>query len=451
VQEALSRIAKATQGTPYEGQLWLVGGAVRDQLLGLPDSHDLDIVLEQNALELAEFLHQEGITESDPVIYPRFGTAMVRVAGMDIELVTARSESYDHQSRKPHVRASSLRVDANRRDATVNTLLRNLHSSELHDPLGSGLDDLSAGILRTPIDAHRTFHDDPLRMLRLVRFRWQLGFALAEGLEQAIRDESKRLEIVSRERIRDEWDKIISLPLGDRALQQLADLRLLEVFGKDLTKMQGVEQGSFHHLDVWQHSLLVLKRVAPADRVLRLAALLHDIGKPATRTTDAQGNIRFFGHESKGASLAEKFLSELKYPGEVIDSVVLLVRHHMRLGSASTLTPPAVRRLARDLGPLLDRLLILVRADQSALRPGVQPWDVDALEAQIREELAKTPVDQLQSPLSGDEIMRETGWPEGPRVGQAKTHLLELVLEGTIRPGDKATALEHLQKLRQQP
>jgi poly(A) polymerase len=434
---ALETIRDAVLGTAFQHDLWLVGGAVRDELLGLPVRADFDLVTRGSSAELARMLHAKGVSPIPPVTYERFGTAMVQVAGIQIEIVTARRESYDEASRKPNVEPATLEEDARRRDFTVNTLLRSLESGEILDPLGQGLSDLKAKVLRTPLDPVATFHDDPLRMLRAVRFRWKLGFEPAPGLYQAIRQTRDRLRIVSMERIRDELLKMLATP---QALNDLMELGLIEIFAPELVPMVGCEQGSFHHLDVWHHSLLVLSKVDPGDEILALSALLHDVGKPPTRFIDEEGNTRFFGHESVGADMTRELLGRLKLPSREIDQVAKLVRNHMRLGSMSYFTPSAARRLLRDLDGNVDRLLALVEADASSLRPGVRALDLSPIRDQVARVARETPVRTLQSPLSGEEIMTIAGVPAGPEVGRLKNLLTEAVIEGQLAPNDKAGA-----------
>jgi poly(A) polymerase len=411
-------------------------------LLGKPEPNDLDIVTERDAVALAKFLFEKQTSTIAPVLYPRFGTAMVRVHSSAIELITARRESYTDDSRKPRVQPATLKEDALRRDFTVNTLLQNIHTGELRDPLGVGLEDLKAKVLRTPVDAAAIFFDDPLRMLRTVRFRWQLGFEPLPGLYDAARQEAHRLGIISAERIRDEWTKMLLNPHRDRAMQDLMDLRLLHEFAPEFERMVGVDQGSFHHLDVWEHSLLVLKNSPPGDLTLALAALLHDVGKPPTRFIDEEGDTRFFGHEGVGADMARKMLQRLKFANEQIDAVVLLVKNHMRLGSAPIFTPAAARRLLRDMDGQVERLLELVEADVASLRPGVRALDLHPIRERLASVTVATPRSTLESPLSGQEIMDLTGLPPGPEIGRIKNLLVERVIEGELQPGDKEAAVQ---------
>ncbi len=462
---ALVAIRSVVKNTPFEGDLFLVGGAVRDELLGLPPKNDLDIVTRQSAPELAHFLWEQGVSEIAPVTYPRFGTAMVRVENVAIELVTARKESYSEESRKPTVEPATYLEDAQRRDFTANTLLRDLGSWELVDPLGSGLPDLQSKVLRTPLDPIATFHDDPLRMLRAVRFRWQLGFSPAPGLYEAIRETRERLFIVSYERIRDELFKILVRPTAPQALQEILELGLTDIIAPEFEMMSGVEQGHFHHLDVWNHTLLVIEnlwKLGPhvsslADQLeepnpnaqapnleLILGALFHDVGKPQTKMIDTEGRTRFFGHDELGAEMTRRILRRWKLSEREIESVALLVRHHMRLGSGTQFTKSAARRLIRDLGEKVDDLLWLVEADASSLAPGVRKLDLTPIRVRLAEVLEETPREVLQSPLSGEEIMAILGLAPGPEVGKWKSFLTEKVLEGELVPGDKDAAIKAL-------
>ncbi|MFI5385691.1 MAG: CCA tRNA nucleotidyltransferase [Fimbriimonadales bacterium] len=437
---ALQAIAKATRGTAFEGDLWLVGGAVRDELLGKPHSNDFDIVTRGSSAELAQLLFEQGISTIAPVTYERFGTAMVEVGEVKIEIVTARRESYDPESRKPNVEPATLEEDARRRDFTVNALLKNLHTGELIDPLQTGLIDLKNGVLRTPLDPAATFHDDPLRMLRAIRFRWQLGFKPVKGLYESIRAEAVRLKIISAERIKDEFVKMLGLPDARDAVRDLMELGLIHQFAPEFEEMRGVEQGHFHHLDVWEHTLLVLKNAGHDDPTLSLGALFHDIGKPRTRTIDKEGHTRFFGHETVGAQMTYEIMRRLKFPQRDVDLVKMLVKNHMRLGSSPEFTPAAARRLLRDLDDQVERLLALVEADAGGLKKGVKALDLQPIRRRLAEVRKATPRKVLESPLSGEEIMDLLSLESGPEVGRWKTFLTEKVLEGELVPGDRETA-----------
>lgn len=435
---ALEVIRNAVQGTEFENDLYLVGGAVRDELLGRP-SDDLDLVTTGNAIELAKRLYNLGVAEHFPVTFERFGTAMIHIQGYQIELITARKESYSKNSRKPNVKPGTILDDALRRDFTCNTLLRRLSDEQLIDPLGNGLDDLNRKILRTPKEPDQTFIDDPLRMLRAVRFRWKLGFEYADGLPESIQKNSDRLRIISAERIRDEFLKILQSPTAADAIDELSSLGLFRFIAPELEAGKGMEQGDFHSMDVWYHSLQVLRNAGHHDPILSLAALLHDVGKPETKAI-VDGRIRFFGHEVVGASMTRRILGRLKFSNDEIAEVAVLVKNHMRLGTATKFSSSAARKLMRDLGPNLNRLLDLVEADASALARGVRKLDLTDIRAVIDRIQNETPVETLESPLDGAEIIEILNLTPGPEVGKIKQRLIDAVLEGQIAPKDKEGA-----------
>lgn len=439
-QPALVRLADATRRSAWSSQLWLVGGCVRDAMLGRPLKNDFDLVLEGDAVELVEWLHSHGVLEHAPVVFPRFGTAMARVAGSQLEFVTARTESYDEDSRKPVVQRATLVDDARRRDFTCNALMLNLHSGQVLDLLGRGEADLRARLLRTPLDPRETFFDDPLRILRAVRFKAQLDFNFDEELESAIVDERPRLAVISIERIRDEFVKTILLPQATSGLRDLMRLGLFAYFAPEFELMVGVTQGKWHHLDVWDHTLLVLENAGTDDLILALACLLHDVAKPETRLVDEDGQIRFFSHENVGAAMATAMMRRLKFDNQTTDAVALLVKNHMRLSSASKLSAAATRRLIRDLGEQLDRLLDLVDADARALKPGVKALDIGAIREHIESVRLHTPAEKIRSPLTGWELMNALEIEPGPLVGKIQRWLTEQVIEGQLDSDDKANA-----------
>lgn len=450
-------LAEATRSTPWEGRLWLVGGYVRDALLGLPLPEDVDIVLETDALELANYLYAKRISRIAPVTYPRFGTALVIIGGSKVELATARRESYPRESRKPFVEPATLREDALRRDFTINAILKNLHTGEICDILGISRQDLDQRLLRTPQDPAKTFSEDPLRMLRAVRFRHRLNLKPVDGLWEAIRSEARRLSIISMERIRDEITKMLCHQSAAAAMQDLLNLGLLKIFAPELALMKGVEQGGYHQKDVWDHSLEVLDNVARLDisdeqeRLrIALAALLHDVGKPGTKTIDETGRARFFGHERLGAEIAEAVLRRLRFPLSVSRDVAALVRNHMRLGSMPVFTPAAARRLKRDMRDATNTLLTLCECDARAVGRIEKGIDFDSIRALLAQVEVETRDQGFESPLSGKEIMELAQIEPGPEVGRLKSLLIEAVLDGRIPAGDKAAAksllLDALQK-----
>jgi poly(A) polymerase len=432
----LLRQAAAEMGV----RAWAVGGYVRDTLLGRPHP-DLDVVVEGGrALEMAErFARLTGARR--PALFPRFGTAQVTWGGRLVEFVSARAESYAPDSRKPFVRPASVEEDLLRRDFTVNAMLMDFEG-RIIDPL-NGRRDLERRLLRTPREAAVTFADDPLRMLRAIRFAAQLGFELAPDLLPTMRllRERARPPVLSVERINEELRKMM---LSDRPALAMALLDqggLMEALLPEVFACHDVAQGGYHVADVFGHTLLTVERaveLGPPDLVLRLAALLHDVGKPATATPDGA----FHGHHDVGAALAREALVRLRFSNTEVDRVTRLVRLHLRpVFYKEEWREGAVRRLARDAGDQLWTLMALARADIAASRypDGAK---LDHLEGRLRAALAEQP-SRMRIPVSGRDIMRVRQMPQGPDVGRIKNELEELVLEGALPP-DREVLLAYL-------
>ncbi|WP_309709073.1 HDIG domain-containing metalloprotein [Armatimonas sp.] len=445
-REPLEILREAVRGSQYEGKVFLVGGWVRDKLLGKQvEVSDIDLVLEGDALELAQWLWKKGVSSHAPVLYPSFGTAMVHVGDAQVELVTARAETYRQGSRKPIVTPGTLFTDAQRRDFTINTFLESLDTGEIIDPLGVGHNDLKAGILRTPLDPVITFTDDPLRMLRACRFAARLGFEIAPTTYQALKDNAFRLSPehgISYERVREELNKTLLAPGASAGLEQLRETGLLEKFAPELAAMHGVTQNTWHAYDVWTHTLKALESLPKdADLLLRLATLFHDIGKPSTRTEDASG-VHFYEHEYVGEKLCREVLTRLKYANDEIKHVGTLVGLHMRYGSYKPdWTDAAVRRLIRTVDSHRDALFTLGHADIAACRPDLPPQvELASLAARMAEIDARIDIRTADSPLSGLELMERLGIPAGPLVGKLKNALTDAVVSGELAEGDKDRA-----------
>ncbi|HEY2437275.1 MAG TPA: HD domain-containing protein [Solirubrobacteraceae bacterium] len=424
-QELLSLLKRAAMDLKVKA--WVVGGYVRDKLLGRPHANP-DVVVEGgDALALARrFAELAGAPP--PVTFERFGTAQVTLPGRLVEFVTARSESYAPDSRKPEVRRATLEQDLRRRDFTVNTLLMDL-DGDLHDPIG-GRKDLEAKVLRTPGDPIRTFEDDPLRILRAIRFAAELGFTLAPDLLPAMRRMKSRVAppVISVERVADELRKMLTSDRPKLALELLDEAELLEVTLPEIAACKGVPQTGYHTHDVYGHTLLTVE-ATPPDLLLRLAALFHDAGKPKT----AKGDGTFVGHEEVGAGIAKRALERLRFSQREIETVTTLVRLHLRpVFYRSEWSDGAVRRLARDAGPLLGRLMLLARADIAASAYPF-PEKLDELQARLEGVMAERP-SRLQPLITGEEVMRIRGIGPGPEVGRIKHKLEELVIDGEIPP-----------------
>ena len=444
MDQTLEILRRVTEGTRYDHRLYLVGGIVRDRILGKQLDEDIDIVIEGDAGELAQFLQQQGIADHPPVTYPRFGTAMLTVKGRQVELVGARKESYEPDSRKPSTVPGNLLDDVLRRDFTINTLLQNLHTGEILDLTGKAKHDIQDGVIRTPVDPMVTFDDDPLRMLRAVRLAVRLGFAIHPDTYAALRKCSSRLDIVSGERIRDEFVKIVTGPNAAVGLEHLRKTSLLDQFAPELAAMYGVSQNVYHIYDVWTHTMNTLESIRPqSGMTLKLAALMHDVGKVQARSVDESGEVHFYGHQTAGAEIARRMMRRLKFSNSQIDAVAFLISMHLRVGEYdSRWSDAAVRRLLRDAGGRLDDMVALTRADKAASNPEMPAADLEAFRAhvtRVKEELAGK---RIASPLNGREIIGLLGLAPGPEIGAIKAYLESQIIEGNLLPGDKAAASE---------
>ncbi len=421
-------------------ELALVGGSVRDVFLGRI-GNDLDLTTDARPEQVLEIV--KDWADAVWTIGIDFGTVGVRKGGWLLEITTYRTESYDPASRKPDVEyGDTLDGDLARRDFAVNAMAVRLPSHEFVDPYG-GLPDLAAKVLRTPARPEQSFDDDPLRMLRAARFAAQLGFGVDAAVVEAMTAMAGRIEIVSAERIRDELDKLL---LGSRpraGLALLVETGLAAHVLPELPKLRLEIDEHHRHKDVYEHTLIVLEQAIDLetggpDRVLRWAALLHDIGKPKTRRNEPGGRVSFHHHEVVGAQMAKKRLTELRFPKDVVADVSRLVELHLRFHGYGTgeWTDSAVRRYVRDAGHLLDRLHKLTRADcttRNKRKAAALSRTYDQLEERIarlaeEEELAK-----IRPELDGNEIQEILGLPPGPVIGRAYRHMLEIRMdEGVI-------------------
>ena len=447
--DTLRTLRDATRGTPYENRLFLVGGYVRDKLLYGENAagDDMDFVLEGDALAAARLLFERGAADHFPVEYGQFGTTQVTVGGAKVELVTARAETYRHGSRKPVVRPGTLQTDAERRDFTINTLLENLHTGEIFDPLGRGRADLDARTLRTPLDPRVTFAEDPLRMLRACRFAAKLGFEVADETTAALAACARLCNPehgISFERVREELNKTLLTARAPLGLEMMRASGLLAQFAPELSALFGAAQNRWHRFDVWTHTLTALGNLPPgASLLVRLATLFHDAGKPATRTPGSDGEARFPGHAEAGAAITRTVLNRLRYSADEIKTVVRLVALHMRYGDydPDVWTDKTVRRLLREVGDLRSDLFLLARADAAAVNPPEPPRaDLDGLRTRMEAIEAAAHVTRITSPLDGQALIALLGLPPGPLVGKIKNALTDAVVEGDLDPNDIAGA-----------
>ena len=430
-------------------ELALVGGPVRDAFLGR-EPGDLDLTTDAPPGEILRIVDQWA--DSVWTVGIDFGTVGLRKDGATLEVTTYRSEEYTPRSRKPGVRyGTSLEEDLRRRDFTINAMAARLPGHELVDPYG-GLAALTEKVLRTPGTADESFSDDPLRILRAARFAARLDFAVADDVREAMTRQADRLEIVSAERITDELSKLMLTPDPARGIDLLVQTGVADKVLPEVPRLRLEADEHYRHKDVYQHSLTVLRQAIAleprygltGDLVLRLAALLHDIGKPRTRAKLPDGRVAFHHHEVVGAKMARKRLTALRFPKEVVAGVSELVKLHLRFhgyGDAGW-TDSAVRRYVRDAGPLLTRLNALTRADcttRNKAKADRLARAYDDLEARIARLSQEEELARLRPELNGNDIMRILGIPGGPLVGQAYNFLLELRIEQGLIGPERAT------------
>jgi poly(A) polymerase len=416
-------------------QLYLVGGSVRDAFLERKVD-DFDFATGARPERISELLGSWA-----DVVYEvgaRFGTVAARKDGRTVEITTFRREVYRDDSRKPHVAFSDdIAEDLSRRDFTVNSIALSLPELEAIDPHG-GLVDLARERLRTPLDPHISFGDDPLRMLRLFRFQATLGFTPDEKTLAAVEEMAPRLEIISAERIRDELSKLLVAPAPGEALRSMVEAGLADYFLPELPGL-AMEQDPHHlHKDVLAHTFAVVDK-ASADLTLRLAALLHDVGKPDTREF-GPGGVTFHHHEVVGARMARKRLRQLRFPKEIVDDVSQLVYLHLRPHTLKLgWTDSAVRRYVRDAGDLLEPLNELVRCDittASQRRERTIQNRIDELEERIAQLSAKEELARLRPPINGNHVMSYLDMEPGPKVGE----IMDILLEKRIEEGPYSAA-----------
>jgi poly(A) polymerase len=441
--EPIAGISRAFQAAGHE--LALVGGPVRDAFLGRA-LNDLDFTTSARPEEIEKIIAPLATAVWD--VGRAFGTIAAQCGDMTVEVTTYRADTYDGASRKPEVEfGDTLEGDLFRRDFTMNAMALTLPELVLVDPC-EGLKDLLAGVLRTPIAAEESFRDDPLRMMRAARFTSQLGVSVHPDTREAMVALAPRLAEISAERVRDELVRTLSTDNPRAGIELLVDTGLAEVALPELPALRLESDEHAHHKDVYEHTLTVLEQAIdeehrrfpgqPADLVVRLASLLHDIGKPATRRFEAGGVVTFYHHDVVGAKLAKKRLRELRFDNDTIAAVAKLIELHLRFFgySEQAWSDSAVRRYVRDAGDQLERLHILVRADvttRNKRKADRLSFAYDDLEARIAELAELEELQSIRPDLDGEEIMAILGVTPGRVVGEAYAYLLEVRLdEGEI-------------------
>ena len=461
VQQSLEFLAKLAASGPVAvlartfaeagHELALVGGPVRDAFLGRPIT-DLDFTTDATPDEILALVTPVSQAQWD--VGRAFGTIAARIDGETVEITTYRSDSYDHTTRKPAVEfGDTLEGDLLRRDFTVNAMALRLPSMVLVDPSG-GMDDLIAGVLRTPGTPETSFGDDPLRMLRAIRFTAQLGFTVDVPTAIAISEMRDSLAIVSVERINDELSKLLKTDAPRRGVELLVESGLAELILPEIPALQLEMDEHHHHKDVYQHSLTVLDQaidlekarpgIHSPDLVLRLAALLHDIGKPNTKRNEPGGQVSFHHHDVVGAKLARKRLRALRFDNDTIAAVSRLIELHLRFFgyTEGAWTDSAVRRYVRDAGDQLERLHILTRADvttRNRRKADQLSFAYDDLEDRIATLAAQEEMAAVRPDLDGSKIMEILGIKPSREVGEAYAYLLEVRLDEGPLSEEEAT------------
>lgn len=439
-------------GDKHNIKVYLVGGVIRDRILG-KESKDIDITVLGDGIEFAhKVAHSFRLKKI--IEYPRFGTALIPYHDLTIEVATARTEEYNSNSRKPKVIKSDLKNDLVRRDFTVNTLAMSLNSETQFQLIDyfEGLKDLDAGLIRTPLDPVATFSDDPLRMLRAIRFASQLGFRIDSKTFKAISEVKERIKIISQERITDEITKILSVKGKPSAgFYLLKKSGLLNIIFPELDELSGVEEkNGYHHKDIFSHTMQVLDNISTAtDKVeLRFTALVHDIAKPITKKYIEGKGWAFHGHEEVGYRMIPDIGKCLKLPNKMIEYAAKLTRLHLRpIALANNdVTDSAVRRLIVEAGEDLEDLIILCKADITSKNPKKvveYQRNFDRIMQRISEVQERDKIKNFQSPVRGEEIMKLFGLKPGPLVGYIKKNVEEAILNGEI-PNTFEAALEYL-------
>jgi len=428
-EQILDIVKKTIQGSEWENRVNLVGGAVRDEIMGKPVD-DLDFVVEGNisaGLDFAIWLckkwkvFREG---SNPVVFPNYGTANMHYNNVKLEFVAPRKEKYTPGSRKPVVTDGVLMDDAMRRDLTINSLMRNISTGKLIDLTGKGLNDIKQGIIRTPSDPKIIFKDDPLRMLRAIRFSVKYGFKVMPEVMENISKYAGWIETISKERIGEELNKILVTKKPSAGITLLKDTGLLEYVIPELNQTVGMSQNIHHTEDVFQHTMTVLDNTPP-NLLTRLIALFHDIGKVKTRTVDPDGSVHFYGHEDSSGEMVKEIMSRLKYPNDMINTVSMGVSSHMALKNglddSSKLNDKTLRRFSVATGGHLQNILDVIHADNiSHAEESSMPNQIPNIRQRIEKLGAPVDKSDVKLPIDGNDIKQALGIKNSPLVGQVK-------------------------------
>jgi len=451
VETIFKKIYQTAQTCGYE--VYVVGGFVRDNLLG-KKGKDIDFVVVGDAMRFAEQLKKDMHLRT-LVRYPRFGTFMTRYYGFELEFVNARAESYHKNSRNPVTEQTDLLTDLSRRDFTINTLAMHIDPANYGKIVDvyDGQKHLQRGLIKTPLDPDQTFSDDPLRMMRAIRFASHFNFTIEPETFEAITKNCERLTIVSQERITDEFNKVMLSEKPSIGLKMLEKSGLLAIILPEMTTMKGIDQKKKHrHKDVFYHTLEVIDNISQHTEKLklRLAALFHDIGKPRTKRYTPESGWSFHGHEVVGRRMAEGIMKRMRYSVEITEYVKKLVNLHLRPMSlvSEVVTDSAVRRLIFLAGNDVDDLMVLCRADITSKNPArVKRYlaNYDQVILKMGEVEERDHLRNFQPPVDGLEIMALFKIEPGPKVGKVKKFIEEAILNGEVA-NDHDACLDFIHK-----
>ena len=447
-----SRLRELIHGSEWEGHVFCVGGCVRDELMS-NEIKDIDLVIDlpSGGIRFAEWMYENGYTIGKVVTYPVYSTAMFvlkEFPEVELECVQTRKEKYpDAKSRNPETAFGSIEEDCMRRDLTINALYRNITTGELLDITCKGVNDIRDHIIRTTTDPEIIFDDDPLRILRCIRFATRYGWEIEKSTMEGMKRNAVRLEIISRERIMAEFDKMLTCRFPVQAMELLRLTGAMHFVIPELEESYDMTQNHYHCGTVWQHTMMVLDNIKSDKLHLRMAALLHDIGKICTREETAEGKIHFLDHEKASADLIDKVLRRLKYPNELIRKVQFLALHHM---DTKTWKDDLSQMKAKHLRKLqyicwteerFNDLLLLIDADNNAHAEGFRLMNQVRLIRVRSDELKQDGSDlfEYRIPFDGKEIMELRKMSSGPEVKSCQDYLLKLAFVTPLRSREEWT------------